>query len=220
MHPNFVHIFPVILCAWVYETRLNKREDAIRLTRWGPLVHLSPGFISDIKHWRGRPANDEAISITGLRVGARQALYYQQRSLFRALLTLHHCLVVSIGSLVKPNPAFSHILTRLSQREMIKEASQGLKLGSKRWLNIPPRLSCSSDMLLNISLLFTVVYVCVIMCAFCEIILNCRPSEWRHFCVWLYLSGATPRLGLGGLGVCVILKWTKLSLIILDNLKK
>lgn len=205
--------------AWVCETWLNKRGDAIRLTWWGPSLHLSLGFISDIKHRRGQPANDEAISITGLRVGARQALYYQQRSLFRALL--HHCLVVSIGSLVKPNPAFSRILTWLTRWEMINEVRRSLKQGSKRWLNIPPRLSCSSDVR-RTSQYCLVVYccVCVLMCAFCETNLNCRPSEWRHFCVWLYLLGATPRLGLGGLGVCVILKWTKLSLIILDNLKK
>lgn len=129
-------------CDWVpvHEsvTRQNKRGDAIGLTRWGPSVNLSPGILSDLKHWRGRPTNNEAISTTGLRVGARQALYYQQRSLFRALLTLHHWLVVSTGALVRPNPAFPHIVSWWSQWEMINEASVSLTLGSKTLLIIPP----------------------------------------------------------------------------------
>lgn len=82
--------------------RLNIRWNAIML---GLPVHLSQGLISDLKHWRGWPANDEAISTTGLPlwVGGHQPWYYQQRSPFRALLTQHHCLVVSIWPLSSIN---------------------------------------------------------------------------------------------------------------------
>lgn len=92
----------------------KRSEVAIRLTWWNPSVCLSPRFLSDLNHWRGLHANDEAISTTGLRVRACQALYYQQRSLFRTLLALHHSAVVSIGALVGPNLAFSthHDLTK------------------------------------------------------------------------------------------------------------
>lgn len=120
-------------CLCVNQWNHAKRSEvAIRLTWWNPWVCLSPRFLSDLNHWRGLPANDEAISTTGLRVRARQALYYQQRSLFRTLLALHHSVVVSIGALVRPNLAFSHIMTWPRQQETINEASGRLKLSSKR----------------------------------------------------------------------------------------
>lgn len=101
-------------------------------------MHLSPGYLSDLKHRRGRPANKEAISTPRLRAGARQARYYQQRSPFRALSTRHRSLVLSTGALVRPCPASSRTVTRWSQWEMINEGSGCLNLRSRRWLIIPP----------------------------------------------------------------------------------
>lgn len=133
------------------------------LTRRAPSVHFSLGLLSDLRLWRGWPANDEAISTTGLRVGARQALYSQQRSLFRALLTLHRCLVVSTGALVGPNPAFTRITTWWRQWEMINEPRGSLNLGSKR-SSIIPLLPVRIKHLSHCCIAFTAVvrmYMCV-----------------------------------------------------------
>lgn len=111
LHKLFLISSQVPMNHWNHAKR---SEVAIRLTWWNPSVCLSPRFLCDLNHWCGLHANDEAISTTGLRVRACQALYYQQRSLFRTLLALHHSVVVSIGALVGPNLAFSthHDLTK------------------------------------------------------------------------------------------------------------
>lgn len=99
----------LVVTCWVWKdesVRAGKKTEEM-LSRWqGEVLHLSERFISDLKHWCGPPANNEAISTTGLWVGARQALYYQQRALLTPFTDSWSVLVLLSG----PNPAFFFLI--------------------------------------------------------------------------------------------------------------
>lgn len=85
-------------CASVWLNRLNMRWKAFTLKRSGLSLHLFHELISDLKQWRGQPANYQGNSTTDppLCPRGRESSYHQQRSLFRAVLMKLCCLVVSI----------------------------------------------------------------------------------------------------------------------------
>lgn len=165
MHLNFFVLFlsSTVTEYFCSETSLNKRGDAIVADGGEVPRCIYLGSLSDLRHRRGRPANEEAISTPGLRVGARQARYLPTKVSIQSS-TRHHSLVFSTGALVRPSPASSRTVTWWSQWEMINEGS-GCQTEEQKMVNYPT--TARWGFLLSAA-------------SFCLLCVCCRPSEWRQ----------------------------------------